>query len=176
MYDVVLLMERPLSTLDADQVTGLHTDIEDTVRYHVLLPTEDISGRLQVSMGSLLPPDGMTPAPPLPEEDARELAQEAADESRENLQASVDRLAATGRDVDGRLITSDPIDALTTVVKELGAAEAIILTEPHVVKEFFGLDWTTRARRHLDVPLLHLLERETFEEQGRGGGEGAGVI
>jgi hypothetical protein len=74
------------------------------------------------------------------------------------------------------VVTGDPIDALTAVVREVGAAEAIVLTEPHVVKEFFGLDWTTRARRHLEVPILHLLEHEPIEAQSSGGGEGASLI
>jgi len=36
------------------------------------------------------------------------------------------------------------------------------------VKEFFHVDWTSRARRKLKVPILHLLEHETFEEQSEG--------
>ena len=32
MYDVVLLVERRLSQLDAEQVTSLHASIDDTVR------------------------------------------------------------------------------------------------------------------------------------------------
>ena len=49
--------------------------------------------------------------------------------------------------------------------------EAIILTRPHVVAEFFHVDWTSRARRKIGVPVLHLLERENFDEQA-GHGEG----
>ena len=49
--------------------------------------------------------------------------------------------------------------------------EAIILTRPHVVAEFFHVDWTSRARRKIGVPVLHLLEHENFDEQA-GGGEG----
>jgi hypothetical protein len=176
MYDVVLLVERPLSRLDAEQVTGLHGSIDDAVRYHVLLPAEDIDGRLQASMGSLIAPDGMAPAPPLPEVDTQELVREAAEEDRADLQATIDEVAAFGCEVTGRVVTGDPIDALTAVVREVGAAEAIVLTEPHVVKEFFRLDWTARARRHLDVPILHLLEHEPIEAQSSGSGEGAGLI
>ena len=36
-YDVVLLVEQPLSAEDAAQVRSLHQDVEDPVRYHVLL-------------------------------------------------------------------------------------------------------------------------------------------
>ena len=47
-----------------------------------------------------------------------------------------------------------------------------MLTRPHVVAEFFRMDWSSRARRRLGVPVLHLLEHETFEEQSGGHGEG----
>jgi hypothetical protein len=63
------------------------------------------------------------------------------------------------------------VEALTKAVAEVDAREAIILTRPHVVAEFFHVDWSSRARRKLGVPVLHLLERETFDEQA-GGGEG----
>ena len=59
-----------------------------------------------------------------------------------------------------------PVDALIQAVTELGGGEAIILTRPHVVAEFFHVDWASRARRKLGVPVLHLLERDTFAEQG----------
>ena len=60
---------------------------------------------------------------------------------------------------------------LAAKVKEVAAAEVIVLTRPHIVAEFFHLDWTSRARRKLGVPVLHLLEHENFDEQA-GGGEG----
>jgi hypothetical protein len=44
-YDVVLLVEQPLSRQDATNLRGLHEEIEDPVRYHVLLPVEDASAR-----------------------------------------------------------------------------------------------------------------------------------
>ena len=49
------------------------------------------------------------------------------------------------------------------------ASEAIVLTRPHVVAEFFHLDWTSKARRRIGVPVLHLLEHETFAGQGESG-------
>ena len=48
---------------------------------------------------------------------------------------------------------------------EVDGREAIILTRPHVVAEFFHVDWTSRARRKIGVPVLHLLEHENFDEQ-----------
>ena len=41
-----------------------------------------------------------------------------------------------------------------------------------MVAEFFHVDWTSRARRKLGVPVLHLIEHENFDEQASGSGEG----
>ena len=71
----------------------------------------------------------------------------------------------------GSVVTDPPIDALAAKVAEVDGREAIILTRPHVVSEFFHVDWTSKARRKLGVPTLHLLERENFDEQA-GSGEG----
>ena len=46
-YDVVLLVEQPLSRQDAIQVRGLHEQAPDPVRYHVLLPVEDAAARVE---------------------------------------------------------------------------------------------------------------------------------
>ena len=72
----------------------------------------------------------------------------------------------------GDPVTDDPIRALVAKVAEVDAREVIILTRPHVVSEFFHVDWTSRARRKLGVPVLHLLEHENFDEQA---GEGEGI-
>ena len=63
------------------------------------------------------------------------------------------------------------IGALAATVKTVDGREAIILTRPHLVSEFFHRDWSSRARRAIGVPVLHLLEHETFDEQA-GSGEG----
>ena len=72
------------------------------------------------------------------------------------------------RTATARSSPSHPIDALAAKVAEVDGREAIILTRPHVVAEFFHLDWTSRARRKIGVPVLHLLEHETFDEQAGG--------
>ena len=69
------------------------------------------------------------------------------------------------------MVGDDPIAALSAEVTDVDGREAIILTRSHVVSEFFHLDWTSRARRKIGVPVLHLLEHENFDEQA-GGGEG----
>jgi hypothetical protein len=71
------------------------------------------------------------------------------------------------------VVVDPPIDALAAKVTEVDGREAIILTRPHVVAEFFHLDWTSKARRRIGVPILHLLEHENFDEQAEGyGSEG----
>ena len=99
------------------------------------------------------------------------MQRELLDQARDDVSACIDRLTDAGADVLGEVVTADPIDALITKVSEVDAAEVIVLTRSHVVSEFFHLDWTSRARRKLGVPVLHLLEHENFDEQA-GGGEG----
>ncbi|MGN6128887.1 MAG: hypothetical protein ACTHOK_00930 [Nocardioidaceae bacterium] len=172
IYDVVLLVEQPLSVQDARQVRGLHEGLDEHVRYHVLLPVEDAAARVESAMGSIAGSEVLaSPALVLDTENMQEVQRELLDEARAAVQACVDRLVECGGDAAGQVVNVDPIEALAAKVAEVKAAEAIILTRPHVVSEFFHLDWTSRARRKVGVPVLHLLERETFDEQA-GGGEG----
>jgi hypothetical protein len=171
-YDVVLLVEQPLSRQDARQVRGLHEDFEAHVRYHLLLPVEDAAARVESAMGSLAASEVLaSPALVMGETDLDDVQRELLERAREDLAACLRRLEATGADAVGEIVSVDPIDALAGKVKEIDGREAIILTRPHVVAEFFHVDWTSRARRKIGVPVLHLLEQENFDEQA-GGGEG----
>jgi nucleotide-binding universal stress UspA family protein len=172
-YDVVLLVEQPLSELDAHQVRGLHVEAPSPVRYHVLLPVEDAAARVEASMGTLSSGDALVAAPMLLDQnEVEQIQHELLDQARADLQTSIEALEHQGARVTGELVTAEPVEALVTKVQELGAAEVIVLTRPHVVAEFFHLDWTSRARRKLGVPVLHLLEHESIDEQSAGGGEG----
>ena len=171
-YDVVLLVEQPLTRQDAIQVRGLHTDVADPVRYHVLLPVEDAAARVESAMGSIAASEVLaTPALMMDAENIEAVQHELLEQARSDVSDCIDRMSSNGCNVVGEVVTADPIDALAAKVKEVDAAEAIILTRPHVVSEFFHLDWTSRARRKLGVPVLHLLEHENFDEQA-GSGEG----
>jgi hypothetical protein len=97
--------------------------------------------------------------------------EEVKQEVEDNLATAIAVLTATGSTATGELVTGDPVDALSAKISEVDGREAIILTEDHFVAELLRLDWTSRARRHLEVPVLHLMEQETFNEQA-GGGEG----
>ena len=172
-YDVVLLVEQPLSPQDAVQVRGLHEEIEDPVMYHVLLPVEDSATQIESGMGALAGGEVLaTPTMFMDPEDIEEIRHELLDAARAGVKGCIANLEAAGGKAVGEIVSVDPIQALAKKVADVDAREAIILTRPHVVSEFFHLDWTSRARRKLGVPVLHLLEQETFDEQA---GEGEGI-
>ena len=161
MFDVSLLIERQLNDLDADQVVALHEGLDDTVRYHLLLPVDGAATMLIGSMGSL---GGQVV--PLTEPGAIEDVQESLDRAGQaELDASAALLTARGQQVTATVTDADPIDALIDLVKSTGSSVVIILTEPHVVKEFLHIDWTSRAQRKLEVPSVHLLEHVPFDAQ-----------
>lgn len=160
MYDVALLIERQLNDLDADQIVALHEGLEDTVAYHLLLPVQPSAAILTASMGSLGGQIPMTEPGVL-----EEVQQEIVRAGQSELDASAALLKARGSEVTALLTEDDPIDALIAMVKDTCSDEVIILTEPHIVKEFLQIDWTSRAQRKLDVPSIHLLEHVPFDAQ-----------
>ena len=171
---MVLLVEQALTAADAKQVRSLHAEIEDPVVYHVLLPLEDAAARIEASLGTLGAGDLMAaPALAMNDVDIEALRRECEENSSSDLQQTLARDAATpaGRP-PARSPSEPPVDALAALVTSVDAREAIILTRSHVVAEFFHVDWTSRARRKLGVPVLHLIEHENFDEQASGSGEG----
>jgi hypothetical protein len=170
-YTVVLLVEQALSDADAVQVRSLHEGLDAEVRYRVLLPVEDAAARVEAAMGAVGGDTMASPRMPLDPDAIETVREESERESSRALAATLAALRAARATADGSVVDNDPIDALTEAVREVDAREAIILTRPHVVAEFFHLDWSSRARRKIGVPLLHLLEHETFDEQA-GSGEG----
>ena len=172
-YDVVLLVEQQLTAADAQQVRSLHEGIDDPITYHVLIPLEDAAARIEASMGSLSAGEMLaSPAMTMRDVDLDAVRKECKDRSDKELAATLEALRSTGATIgSGAVVGEPPIDALAAKVTEVDGREAIILTRPHVVAEFFHLDWTSRARRKIGVPVLHLLEHENFDEQA-GGGEG----
>ena len=172
-YHVVLLVEQALTSADAAQVLSLHEGIDEQVTYHVLFPMEDAAARIEASMGSLAAGEVMaSPAMAMRDIDIEAVRRDCQERSARDLDATVAALRAAGAvDPEGEVVSQPPIDALATKVSQVDGREAIILTRSHVVAEFFHLDWTSKARRKIGVPCLHLLEHENFDEQA-GGGEG----
>lgn len=171
-YDVVVLVEQALSPTDVHNLVALHDGVDEPVRYHVLLPVEDPAGRVESAVGALGTGELLTTPPVLVDaEAAEELRHDVRARCDTDLATAVSALEATGAAAVGTAVTSDPVDALVTRAREVDAREVIVLTRPHVVAELFHVDWTSRARRKLGVPVLHLLEHENFDEQA-GDGEG----
>ena len=110
------------------------------------------------------------------EVDLDAVRKDCEERSATELTHTVAALEAAGATVgSSTVVTEPPIDALAAKVTAVDGREAIILTRPHVVAEFFRLDWTSQARRKIGVPVLHLLEHESFDEQA-GGGEGVSGV
>jgi hypothetical protein len=151
VFTSVLMIEKALTSADVDFVTTLHGD--EQVAFHVLLqPRGDQADRLlraldDVAMGELdtAVREGETPEG----ERARELGAQA-------LEVSLVALRAVGAAAEGRLVEDHPLDALKSLVEEVGADEVIVLTDPHYVEEFFHRDWASRARHKVGVPVLKL--------------------
>jgi hypothetical protein len=171
IYTVVLLVEQALSAADAAQVRSLHESLDEEVHYHVLLPIEDAAARVEAALGSVGDETLGSARVPLDPEAIETVREESERQSSSELTTTLDALRAAGATADGEVVETDPIAALAATVSRVDGREAIILTRSHVVSEFFHVDWTSRARRKIGVPLLHLLEHENFDEQA-GAGEG----
>ena len=88
-YDVVLLVEQPLSLQDAQQVRGLHTDVADPVRYHVLLPVEDAAARVESAMGSIAASEVLaSPALMMDQENIEAVQHELLEQARSDVSAA----------------------------------------------------------------------------------------
>lgn len=162
MYDVALLIERQLTELDADQIVALHEGLDEPVAYHLLLPIESSTAVLSSSLSALGAGQFMPPTEP---DVLAEVQREIKTAGQAELDASAELLRAKADNVTAKITEDDPIRGLADLVQQTKSAEAIILTEQHVVSEFFHLDWTSRARRKLEVPTLHLLEHVPFSGQ-----------
>ncbi|MER6465585.1 indole-3-glycerol phosphate synthase [Streptomyces sp. NPDC001288] len=151
MFTSVLMIEKALTSADVEFVTTLHGD--EQVSFHVLLqPRGDQADRLlraidDIALGELdeAAREGETPQG----EAATALAGQA-------LEVSLTALRAAGSSAEGRMVEDHPLDALKTIVDEVGADEVIVLTDPHYVEEFFHRDWASRARHKVGVPVLKL--------------------
>lgn len=161
-YHVALLIERELVATDADQVLALHVGVEDPVVYHLILPVENSSMVLSASMAALASGQLIPVSEP---EALSDMQSQLEADGRVELENSARLLTERGQTVTTRLTAEDPIVTLREVATAIPCDEIIVLTEPHVVREFLHLDWTSRARRELDIPTLHLIEHTTHEDQ-----------
>jgi hypothetical protein len=160
MYDVVLLIEDELTEPDALRVVGQHLEAPDDVRYHLVLPCDNLAASVEAGLASLGSADLYAVGPA---DQQVELAAEAQrtvdDQAAASLRRSIRRLTALGRQADGSITHERPVDALRALVKRVDGQAVVIVTRPHVVAEFFHADWSAQARRRLGVPVVHLLQQ-----------------
>ena len=164
MYEVVVLIEEPLADGDARQLADLYGTTPEPTHLHVLLPTSDAPTHVEAVLASLSDSAGVPgkPAPISAEEVVRSTPEEHAAieaDAKAGLRRTLEHLRTHGLDADGELVPDDPLVALESIVSDRDSAEVVIMTRTHVVSQFLHTDWAHAARRHLDVPVLHLLER-----------------
>ncbi|KHL12841.1 hypothetical protein CLV56_0112 [Mumia flava] len=174
-YHVAVLFEQAFTELDARQLVALHEGLDDPVVYHLMLPIEDAAATMATSLGVLGSPDMAMPDP----RSISDIDDAVVDDGSRTLAASAELVQAAAKEassVESELTRDDPVNALADLVTRVDASEAIILTSPHAISEFFHVDWASRAERKLNVPTLHLIEHESFDAQSSGAGEGASLI
>ncbi|MFI9585779.1 indole-3-glycerol phosphate synthase [Streptomyces sp. NPDC052236] len=151
MFTSVLMIEKPLSSLDVEFVTTLHGD--EPVSFIVLMqPRGDQADVLlraidDVALGDL---KEAVHEPDEPEGPA------ARGPAVKGLERTLTDLRAAGCEAVGQVVESHPLDKLTAVVERWDVDEVIVLTAPHYVEEFFHRDWASRARHRVGVPVLKL--------------------
>jgi len=155
---VIVLTEDTLLDTDVRQIVGHYAGRD--VQYQVLVPAETHRNVLVEVINHL----GML--------DLREVWEDVTerhpDESRaraeatEALRLSVARLERTGAAADGVVVQGDPLPALSRAVRNLAAAEVVVVTEPKMLDDTFRRDWASRAREALGVPVLHLYTGSTI--------------
>ena len=164
VYDVVVLVEQPVSRVDARQIADLHAHVGEPRHYHVLIPIEDAASRVEAAIGSIAASEVLaTSALYFGAEDIERIRREVVAASREALDASIEAFRAVGVDADGEVTASDPLDRLAELVAARGSREVVILTRPHLVAQLLHVDWTSKARKRLAVPCVHLLAHEDAE-------------
>jgi hypothetical protein len=159
VYDVCVLLEQPLAHQDAAALVALHAEAPEPTHYHLLLPSNDPGAQMEWTLASIASSEVVAAAPliaALPE-DLERLHEEALRRSAADLESSVAAITAAGGSADGEVVVDDPLERLTATVAARDSREVIVLTRPHLVAELFHTDWTHQARKHLGVPVLHLL-------------------
>lgn len=170
MYHVIVLAEQVMSPGDASEVVSLHEGIEETRHYHVLIPCENAQVQVEAALGSLAASETLAaPAIVSREVDTEETQRHIDEEAKNAVTISVAQIKALGFETSGEFSSDDPIAALDRVVAEQDADEVIVMTRPHVVQEFLHIDWASKARRKLGVPVLHLVEHEPFDAEAVNG-------
>jgi hypothetical protein len=172
MYKVIVLAEQAMTAADAAEVVSLHDGIEETRHYHVLIPCQNAQLQVEAALGSLAASETLA-APALVSSgvDTDEVQHQIDERAETAVTVSIAAIKQTGHEATGQFSKDDPIDLVDNVVKSQAADEVIVMTRPHVIQEFLHIDWASKARRRLGVPVLHLVEHESLDA-GADNGQG----
>ena len=169
-YKVIVLAEQAMSPNDAAEVVSLHDGIAETRHYHVLIPCENAQLQVEAALGSLAASETLAaPAIVGSDVDMAEAQRHIDAEAMSAVSISVAAIKATGHEASGEFSSHDPINELARLVEDERADEVIVMTRPHVVQEFLHIDWASKARRKLGVPVLHLVEHEPLDAEAANG-------
>lgn len=166
MYDVVVLVEEELSVPDAEGLVERYPTAPDEIKFHVIIPCEDARAKVESSLASLAGTElyGIAAERYSIQSDeeaikAQQEAQRAVDaQATAALERSLGRLRSFDRDADGIITRRHPVDELVDYIKQVNGNEVVVLTRKHVIAELLHIDWSAQARRHLGVPVFHLIE------------------
>jgi hypothetical protein len=170
IYKVIVLAEQAMTAGDAAEVVSLHDGIDEVRHYHVLIPCENAQLQVEAALGSLAASETLAaPAIVGSEVDTAEAQRHIDAEAMSAVTVSIAAIKETGHEASGEFSSRDPISELARVVDDEKADEVIVMTRPHVVQEFLHLDWASKARRKLGVPVLHLVEHEPLDAEAANG-------
>jgi hypothetical protein len=170
MYKVIVLAEQAMTAGDAAEVVSLHDGIDEPRHYHVLIPCENAQLQVEAALGSLAASETLAaPVVMAGQTDTDEVQKEFDAKAETAVTVSVAAIQQTGHEASGEFSSDDPIDMLDNVVRDQAAAEVIVMTRPHVIQEFLHIDWASKARRRLGVPVLHLVEHEDLDAEANTG-------
>ncbi|UXM93437.1 hypothetical protein [Paenarthrobacter sp. JL.01a] len=98
----------------------------------------------------------------------RELAAQSPDpaaeraEAAEALATSLAALDGLGAGVTGEIVDGGAVAGLVAKVREVDAAQAVVITRPHAIADTFHTDWANKAQDQLGLPVLHLYAGSGF--------------
>jgi hypothetical protein len=169
-YDVVVLIEREMSEGDARRVAALHALNDEPVDYHLLIsshPTEGIGGPMALLGSSFADVAGLAAAAtPVSTEAARTATATALADPDSDLASVIEHSSRRLRGLnDCRVNVSithgEILLALRTLVERTNSQEVVVVAWPETAARFVVSDWPKRARKHLKVPRVRVLEHET---------------
>ncbi|WP_112237540.1 hypothetical protein [Kribbella monticola] len=163
-YDVVVLIEREMSEGDARRVAALHARRDEVVDYHLLIsshPTEGIGGPMALLGSSFADIAGLAAASPARTTTATALADPDFDLASV-IEHSARRLRGLNDcRVNVSITHGDVLLALKTLVTSTNSQEVVVVAWPETAARFLCSDWTTKAKKTLDVPRVRVVEHDT---------------